>query len=263
MEIPAGTLEPARILPSARIRELQEEIGYKANDLKLMFRSYLAPGYSTEMLHTYMARGLEQVEAEREPDEFIEVVEVPLPDALEMIQSGEIKDAKTICGVLMAVKRLEALEGCKVGMLANDAGLTVTIGFDAGLGETVTLGLIANVHVLPPTPTVPPSNRPSVSLASTSTAYLTPAASCLVEISTFDFAPEAERELFLLAELGHHHAVVGRALAGRPLERQLSVDRGNGLVYLRPNGAKNPAKVDLLPPEPIVHLRAPPRPRPG
>lgn len=106
VEIPAGTLEPGEDAAACADRELQEEIGYKARELKLMFRSYLAPGYSTEMLHTYLARGLEPVNADKDADEFIEVVEAPLPDALEMIRTGEIRDAKTICGILMAAKHL-------------------------------------------------------------------------------------------------------------------------------------------------------------
>lgn len=102
MEIPAGTLEPGEDPLDCADRELQEEIGYKADRLELMFKSYLAPGYSSEMLHTFMAHGLNATRVDREPDEFIEVVEVPLTDAVKMIQSGEIKDAKTICGILMA-----------------------------------------------------------------------------------------------------------------------------------------------------------------
>lgn len=107
VEIPAGTLEPGEDPDACAHREMQEEIGYRADRLELMFRSYLAPGYSTEMLHTFLARGLTQVSAEREPDEFIEVIEVPIDEALRMIQTGEIKDAKTICGVLMAKRTLE------------------------------------------------------------------------------------------------------------------------------------------------------------
>lgn len=104
MEIPAGTLEPGEDPAVCADRELQEEIGYKAEELSLMFRSYLAPGYSSEMLHTYLARGLVKASAERDPDEFIEIVEAPLDDAVGMIETGEIKDAKTICGILMAIR---------------------------------------------------------------------------------------------------------------------------------------------------------------
>lgn len=108
MEIPAGTLEPDEDPVACAQRELQEEIGYRADEMTLMFKSYLAPGYSSEMLHTFIARGLSKASAVHDPDEFIEVAEVPLHHAVEMIRSGEIKDAKTICGVLMAMRVLAA-----------------------------------------------------------------------------------------------------------------------------------------------------------
>ncbi|MCE5314709.1 MAG: NUDIX hydrolase [Armatimonadota bacterium] len=102
LEIPAGTLDPNEDPADCVVRELGEEIGYKANKLTLMFKSYLAPGYSSEMLHTFLAEGLEKIEANPEADEFIEIVEVRMRDAIDLIRSGEIKDAKTICGIMMA-----------------------------------------------------------------------------------------------------------------------------------------------------------------
>jgi len=107
MEIPAGTLEPGEDPADCARREVQEEVGYRSDDLSLLFRSYLAPGYSTEMLHTFVARKLTRVGADRDADEFIEVVEAPIDDALRFIETGSIKDAKTICGILMAIRKLE------------------------------------------------------------------------------------------------------------------------------------------------------------
>ena len=106
LEIPAGTLEPGEDPFAAVVRELGEEIGYHSNKLTPMFRSYLAPGYSSEMLHTFLAEELVKTQAHTEPDEFIEVVEVPLAEAVEKILLGEIKDAKSICGILMAQRFL-------------------------------------------------------------------------------------------------------------------------------------------------------------
>lgn len=106
MEIPAGTLESGEDPVECAQRELREEIGYGASEMTLMFRSYLAPGYSSEMLHTFFARGLTKASAQQDADEFIEVVEVPLHDAVELIRKGDIKDAKTICGILMAQRLL-------------------------------------------------------------------------------------------------------------------------------------------------------------
>ena len=106
MEIPAGTLEQGEKPIECAQRELQEEIGYASSKMTLMFTSFLAPGYSSEKLHTFLAQGLSGSKAEQDADEFIEVVEVPLNSAIELIHQGDIKDAKTICGILMAQRML-------------------------------------------------------------------------------------------------------------------------------------------------------------
>ena len=102
LEIPAGLLEDGEDPVRCAERELREEIGYHPNKLTLMFKSYLAPGYSSEMLPTYLAKDLVESSEKSDDDEFLEVVEVRMSDAVELIHSGEIKDAKTICGVMMA-----------------------------------------------------------------------------------------------------------------------------------------------------------------
>ena len=106
LEIPAGGLEHGEDPVACAERELREEIGYHPNKLTLMFRSYLAPGYSSEMLHTYLAEDLVESSDKSDDDEFLEVVEVRMSDAVDLIRSGEIKDAKTICGVMMAQRIL-------------------------------------------------------------------------------------------------------------------------------------------------------------
>ena len=111
LEIPAGTLDPGEDPRACVVRELEEETGYHANCVTAMFRSYLAPGYSSEMLHTFLAEDLVKVGAHAEEDEFIEIVEVPMDEAVGKILSGEIKDAKSICGILMALRFLASREG--------------------------------------------------------------------------------------------------------------------------------------------------------
>lgn len=104
LEIPAGTLEAGEDPEACAQRELQEEIGYKPGKLRLLFSSYLAPGYSSEILHTYLAQDLVVSQTENDEDEFIEIVKVSFADAIELIRNGQIKDAKTICGLLMTEK---------------------------------------------------------------------------------------------------------------------------------------------------------------
>ncbi len=105
-EIPAGTLDKKESAEECARRELAEETGYAAGTLILMFSTYLSPGYSNEMLHTFLARDLSPVSADNDEDEFLEVITVPLSRAVDMIRTGEIKDAKTVCGLLMAQRIL-------------------------------------------------------------------------------------------------------------------------------------------------------------
>ncbi|MEN6521350.1 MAG: NUDIX hydrolase [Armatimonadota bacterium] len=102
LEIPAGVMEKDEDAETSANRELMEEIGYKAGKLTRMYSTFLAPGYSEEMLHTFLAEDLVPARAKADDDEFIEIVTIELSDAVKMIRSGEIKDAKTASGLLMA-----------------------------------------------------------------------------------------------------------------------------------------------------------------
>jgi ADP-ribose pyrophosphatase len=102
LEIPAGTLGAGEDPEECARRELIEETGYSAHEMTRLFGSYLSPGYSDEMLHTYLATGLTEGPGLQDEDEFVEVVKINLSDVMRMIQLGEIKDAKSICGCLLA-----------------------------------------------------------------------------------------------------------------------------------------------------------------
>ena len=101
LEVPAGTLEPDEPPEICAARELEEETGYRASTLRRLFSQYLAPGYSQEILHVFLAEGLEKTLQRTEEDENVEVVPVPLSHAVEMVLSGEIRDAKTIAALLV------------------------------------------------------------------------------------------------------------------------------------------------------------------
>ncbi len=100
LEIPAGTLEVGEDPYACAVRELTEETGYAASDWSKLLSAYVAPGYSNEIIHIYVAEGLTEVGANPEEDEYINVEKYPFEKVLEMIESNEIKDAKTISGVL-------------------------------------------------------------------------------------------------------------------------------------------------------------------
>ena len=104
-EIPAGGLEKGEVPEECARRELIEEIGYKIGKLTPLYQCYLAPGYSSEMMWAFLGEDLELVGAQPEEDENIELVIKPLEELLPLIDSGEIRDSKTICA-LLALDRL-------------------------------------------------------------------------------------------------------------------------------------------------------------
>ena len=101
-EIPAGTLDPQEEIISCAKRELIEETGYSASGWQMLGEITPVPGYSDERIHIYLATELQPAEQHLDADEVIQVQEVKFNKALEMIGNGEIQDAKSIAGLLMA-----------------------------------------------------------------------------------------------------------------------------------------------------------------
>ena len=100
LEIPAGTLEPGEDPLACAVRELREETGYAASNWDKLLSCYMAPGYSSEVIHFYVAEGLNQIGGTPEEDEDIEVVLKGFDETLAMIEENTIEDAKTITGIL-------------------------------------------------------------------------------------------------------------------------------------------------------------------
>jgi ADP-ribose pyrophosphatase len=120
LEIPAGTLDrdPATGVPEdpdlAARRELEEETGYRAATWERLVDFWTAPGFATERMSLYLATGLVPVaEGRRGPDEdeALELVRLPLPDAVAAAERGEIGDAKSLVGILWLARRLEGAGG--------------------------------------------------------------------------------------------------------------------------------------------------------
>jgi len=104
-ELPAGKTDPGEDYLSTGKRELLEETGYAARSWTFISHLHPAIGYADEKMALFVARDmLKSRSASRDSDEFLEVMEVPLQDAMEMLRKGEITDAKTMVGLFWAEK---------------------------------------------------------------------------------------------------------------------------------------------------------------
>jgi ADP-ribose pyrophosphatase len=106
LEIPAGTLYVGEDPDICVERELQEETGYKPGKIIRLGGIFLAPGYSTEYIHLYLATDLVESRLDMDEDEFIEVERLPLAEIYQRIAHGEIADSKTICAMTLARQHL-------------------------------------------------------------------------------------------------------------------------------------------------------------
>lgn len=100
LEIAAGRIEKGQSPEEAARRELEEEVGYRANNFQKVSEFLVAPGYCEERIYTYLATDLEKSVQHLDDDEEIEVVRMPLTQAIAKVQSGEIDDAKSIITLL-------------------------------------------------------------------------------------------------------------------------------------------------------------------
>lgn len=106
LEAPAGTLERGEAPEEGAARELEEELGYVAARLEKLSEFFVSPGFCEEKMWVYLATGMTKTERRLEDDEIVEVVRIPFSQALSMITTGEIDDAKTIIGVMLAAPRI-------------------------------------------------------------------------------------------------------------------------------------------------------------
>jgi ADP-ribose pyrophosphatase len=106
LEIPAGTLRAHEHPKACALRELEEETGYQCREIAEMLECFIAPGYSTEKIHIFLARSLTKTKQKMDEDESINVERCRFSEALEKIRTGEIRDAKSIVGLQAAARLL-------------------------------------------------------------------------------------------------------------------------------------------------------------
>ena len=103
-ELPAGSSEAGEDALDGVRRELREETGYSAETVREFLSSYMTPGFCTELMRYYVADGLTSGATEFDEDEDIETQTFGIDRTVEMIERGEIIDAKTIVGLLYFVR---------------------------------------------------------------------------------------------------------------------------------------------------------------
>ena len=101
LEVPAGGVDPGESVEEAAQRELQEETGQRAARWRRLGGFFVSPGYCTEFIHAFLAEELSEGVVEADFDEQIAVERVSLGEALRLVQSGQIRDAKSIIGLLL------------------------------------------------------------------------------------------------------------------------------------------------------------------
>lgn len=102
IEIPAGKLEGEEEPESCALRELEEETGFIPGNIRHLTTIYSSPGFTNEKIHIYMATDLTKGSVHPDEDERIDLIYVSLNEAIDMINNGDIRDAKTVVGILTA-----------------------------------------------------------------------------------------------------------------------------------------------------------------
>ena len=106
LEAPAGTLRRGEAPDEGAKRELEEELGVVSGRLEKLSEFFVSPGFCGEKMWVYLATELTETRQQLDEDEILAVVRIPFSQALSMITTGEIEDAKTIIGVMLAAPRV-------------------------------------------------------------------------------------------------------------------------------------------------------------
>lgn len=102
LELPAGKLDEGESPETCAARELREETGYVAGNLQKVLNIHSTPGFSDELLHMYVATQLTEGFSCPDEDEFISCRKYTIGECIQMVQNGQITDAKTIIGIYLA-----------------------------------------------------------------------------------------------------------------------------------------------------------------
>lgn len=106
LEIPAGKIDPGEEPDVAVRRELSEEVGFESGKIIHLMDFFATPGFCNEKLSLYLALDAVLGEQELDEGEFIELVKVPLQEAVAMAMAGQLGDSKSVAGILAAERFL-------------------------------------------------------------------------------------------------------------------------------------------------------------
>lgn len=109
-ELPAGRLDPGETPERGARREMEEEVGLRAEALEPLVTFFTTPGFCDEKIHVFRATGLTEVHARPEADERIEPGVFDLAEAVEMIRRGEVREGKTLVALLLENERRRGAE---------------------------------------------------------------------------------------------------------------------------------------------------------
>jgi ADP-ribose pyrophosphatase len=102
LELPAGTRDGEEPFADCAAREVREETGMEAGNLKKVGEFYLAPGYSTEYMEVFLATDLRENPLDADEDEFLTLVKIPMKEAYAMAARGDMPDSKSLAALLLA-----------------------------------------------------------------------------------------------------------------------------------------------------------------
>ena len=106
LELPAGMIEKDEPPEDCARREIREETGLAAGDIKYLGQIYLAPGYCNELMYVYLATALYPDPLQADADEFLQTIAIPVEQISDMVRKDEINDSKSLAALLLAQPHL-------------------------------------------------------------------------------------------------------------------------------------------------------------